>query len=220
MNILTYPLSYLRLKDESDNALYRRNLLALFVLTICVSAPFVIADANFFGDKGFLDRVGSFSAVLTGFYIAALVGIASFSTSIGDLDEEIEVGPIFRLSSDGSIESLTRRQYVCSLFGYLSFVSLAISLGSILLIVVGSAKADFLPVLSSHPQLQLAVESSSRWVRNATVIGSSLVISHMFITTCHGLYYMIDRLYYKEPRLLDKSSQDVMHETQPALDDP
>ncbi|OBY04485.1 hypothetical protein BAE36_25075 [Rhizobium leguminosarum bv. trifolii] len=208
MNILTYPLSYLMLTDESNKMLYRRNLVALAILSLAVSAPFIIADANFFGDKGFLDRIGSFSAVLTGFYIAALVGIASFSTSIGDLDEEIEVGPIFRQSSEGVRESLTRRQYVCALFGYLSFVSLIISLGSILLIVVGSAKTDLLSALSAYPEVRATVETSSRWIRDFAVLAISLSISHMFVTTCHGLYYMIDRLYYKEAQLLDKSSQE------------
>ncbi|MBY5763584.1 hypothetical protein [Rhizobium leguminosarum] len=208
MNILTYPLSYLMLTDESKKMLYRRNLVALAILSLAVSAPFIIADANFFGDKGFLDRIGSFSAVLTGFYIAALVGIASFSTSIGDLDEEIEVGPIFRQSSEGVTERLTRRQYVCALFGYLSFVSLIISLGSILLIVVGSTKTDLLSTLSAFPEARAAFETSSRWIRDLAVLAISLVISHMFVTTCHGLYYMIDRLYYKEARLLDKSSQE------------
>lgn len=208
MNVLTYPLSYLRLMDESNRRLYRRNLVALALLTLSISTPFIIADANFFGDKGFLDRIGSFSAVLTGFYIAALVGIASFSTSIGDLDEEIKIGPIFRRSSEGDAEPLTRRQYVCAMFGYLSFVSLIISLASILLIVVGSAKGEILSIISNHTSFTGTAEKSLRWIRDLIVVVSSLVISHLFVTTCHGLYYMIDRLYYKDAVLLDKSSKD------------
>ncbi|MBX5268620.1 hypothetical protein HJB99_08005 [Rhizobium sp. NLR17b] len=204
MNILTYPLGYLRLKDADGRYLYRRNLLALVALTAIVSAPFIIANANFFGDKGFLDRIGSFSAVLTGFYIAALVGIASFSTAIGDLDEEILVGPISREAANGEPENLTRRQYVCALFGYLSFVSLIISLGSILLIVLGGASTDVLMLFAEFPRLAALADTITGLIRVGVVIICSLVISHMFITTCHGLYYMIDRLYHKEAQILKK----------------
>ena len=76
-SVLTYPLSYLSLKDEGGNRLFRRNWLALMTVVVILSAPFILFDANYFGDKGFLDRFGSFAAVLTGFYIAALVGVAS-----------------------------------------------------------------------------------------------------------------------------------------------
>ncbi|TBB32616.1 hypothetical protein [Rhizobium ruizarguesonis] len=204
MNILTYPLGYLRLKDEDGRHLYRRNLLALVALTAIVSVPFIITDANFFDDKGFLDRIGSFSAVLTGFYIAALVGIASFSAAIGDLDEEIVVGPISREAANGGHENLTRRQYVCALFGYLSFVSLIISLGSILLIVLGGARADVLMLLKEFPRITAFASTATGLIRDAVVIICSLVVSHMFVTTCHGLYYMIDRLYHKEAEMLKK----------------
>lgn len=205
MNILTYPLGYLRLKDAEGRYLYRRNLLALVVLTALVSAPFIIANANFFGDKGFLDRIGSFSAVLTGFYIAALVGIASFSTAIGDLDDEIVVGPISRVAN-GEHENLTRRQYVCALFGYLSFVSLIISLGSILLIVLGGARTDVLMLFREFPRIAEFARTATGLIRDAVVIICSLVVSHMFVTTCHGLYYMIDRLYHKEAEMQKKPS--------------
>ncbi|WP_143106303.1 hypothetical protein [Ensifer sp. OV372] len=191
--------------DESGHKLYRRNALTVVLLTAVISAPFIIADANFFGDKGFLDRIGSFSAVLTGFYIAALVGVASFSTTIGDLDELIVQGPIKRQSSpDEEAEDLTRRQYVCSLFGYLSFVSLVISIGSILLIVAGGMKIDVAWVSQSVPELDQYVRPFLRSLRHALVLVCSLVIAHLFVTTCHGLYYLIDRLYHKEPKISQK----------------
>ncbi|SFH52318.1 hypothetical protein SAMN05216459_1436 [Ensifer sp. OV372] len=205
MNVLSYPLGYLKLTDESGHKLYRRNALTVVLLTAVISAPFIIADANFFGDKGFLDRIGSFSAVLTGFYIAALVGVASFSTTIGDLDELIVQGPIKRQSSpDEEAEDLTRRQYVCSLFGYLSFVSLVISIGSILLIVAGGMKIDVAWVSQSVPELDQYVRPFLRSLRHALVLVCSLVIAHLFVTTCHGLYYLIDRLYHKEPKISQK----------------
>lgn len=207
--VLTYPLSYLSLKDESGRRLFRRNWVAVLVAVVVMSVPFIFFDANYFSDRGFLDRIGSFAAVLTGFYIAALVGVASFASSVGDLDEEIEVGRISRPAPDpaeneDSEEFLTRRQYVCSMFGYLAFMSLMLSVGAILLIVV----ADPAHVAISATASWIDVETVT-WLqtvgRAAVVMGFNLVLAHLLVTTCHGLYYLIDRLYAKKPVLLSKT---------------
>jgi hypothetical protein len=206
MNILSYPLGYLLLTDEHGSKLYRRNLVALIVITLLISLPFILANANFFGDKGFLDRIGGFSAVLTGFYIAGLVGIASFSSAVGDLDVVIVHGPISRLTAEGEPEELTRREYVSSMFGYLSFVSLSMSISFILLIVLAGTKDDILTWAGQFPEVAPYVAQSVSIIRTLTIVLCSLVVAHLFVTTCHGLYYMIDRLYHKEARLLDKPS--------------
>ncbi|RWM70817.1 MAG: hypothetical protein EOR81_32295 [Mesorhizobium sp.] len=185
------------MKDESGRALFLRNGLAAILIAIILTLPFGFTDANYFGDKGFLDRFGGFSAVLTGFYIAALVGIASFAPSIGDLDEQIEVGKITRIDDDGESENLTRRQYVCSMFGYLSFVSLFISVFAI-----------FSAIFSSFHVIDIIFNVAGFRINFSFVIYLlaiffiNLIISHMVVTTCHGLYYLIDRLYAKKPKLL------------------
>jgi hypothetical protein len=207
MNILSYPLGYLILIDESGSRLYRRNLLAVVMVTIIISLPFILADANFFGDKGFLDRIGSFSAVLTGFYIAGLVGIASFSSSVGDLDLVIQHGPVKRITSSGEPEDLTRREYVCSMFGYLSFVSLSMSISFILLIVLAGAKDEVLALAANIPTVKAHMAFGLMVIRSVIIICCSLVVAHLFVTTCHALYYMIDRLYHKEARMLDKPTE-------------
>nr|WP_278434266.1 hypothetical protein [Brucella anthropi] len=204
-NVLTYPLSYLSLKDERGRRLYQRNFGALFLIVVMISFPFIFFNANYFGDKGFLDRFGSFSAVLTGFYIAALVGVASFASMVGDLDEEISVGKIIRPDSDGG-ECLTRRQYVCSMFGYLSFVSLGLSVGAILLIVAADPVRKGLMFLSDN----VGMENFRfiEWcVSILVIVGFNLVLSHLLVTTCHGLYYLIDRLYATKPKILPKNKQ-------------
>jgi hypothetical protein len=207
-SVLIYPLGYLSLKDEGGNRLFRRNWLALCVVVVILSGPFIFFDANYFGDKGFLDRLSSFSAVLTGFYIAALVGVASFMSSMGDLDNEIEVGRIRRpipnpAENEEREEYLTRRQYVCSMFGYLAFVSLVLSVGAVLLIVA----ADPIRAAAEGIARQLGyrhTQSGLQFMRGLVIIGFNLVLSHLLVTTCHGLYYLIDRLYAKKPNILPK----------------
>lgn len=204
MNILSYPLGYLLLTDEHGGKLYRRNLLSILMITLIISLPFIMADANFFGDKGFLDRIGAFSSVLTGFYIAGLVGIASFSSAVGDLDVVIQHGPIRRITATGDTEDLTRREYVSSMFGYLSFVSLSMSIGFILLIVIAGSKIEIITLLENLPFDKNTISCTFTVIRAFAIFACSLVVSHLFVTTCHGLYYMIDRLYHKEARLLEK----------------
>ncbi|MES0199758.1 hypothetical protein [Mesorhizobium sp. M0011] len=182
--------------------------MTVLALAIVISVPFVTLDANYFGDKGFLDRFGNFSAVLTGFYIAALVGVASFASSFGELDDEIEVGRISRPVPDPAEgedpeEFLTRRQYVCSMFGYLAFVSLVLSVGAILFIVA----ADQMQPVVQHVKAWLepsTADCTLAAIRGAIIIGFDVVVAHMLITTCHGLYYLIDRLYAQKPKISQK----------------
>ncbi|WP_048707403.1 hypothetical protein [Microvirga massiliensis] len=207
-SVLTYPLSYLSLKDEGGRRLFRRNSVAVLVVVAVMSAPFILFDANYFGDKGFLDRFGSFAAVLTGFYIAALVGVASFASSVGDLDGEIEVGRISRpvpnpAEGEDLEEYLTRRQYVCSMFGYLAFVSLVLSVGAIMLIVAAAPARSAVNAISGWSGAQTA-QGAKDVLRAIVIVGFNLVLAHLLVTTCHGLYYLIDRLYAKKPTLLPK----------------
>lgn len=186
------------LKDEEDRRLLARNSLAVLFLAAILSAPFLFSSASYFGERGFLDRFGGFCGVLTGFYIAALVGIASFSSASGGLDDEIEVGRIYCPLHDGEPLALTRREYVSAIFGYLSFVSLGLSVLAILSVSAAGVAIKVMP----------------HWTGYVAVIGFNIVLSHMMITTCHGLYYFIDRIYYQKPELLPISTQKANPVTQ------
>ncbi|MEW6090051.1 MAG: hypothetical protein AB1647_03890 [Pseudomonadota bacterium] len=209
MNVLSYPLRYLTLKDEDKHALFRRNGLAVFLVAAFLTLPFLLPGANYFGDDGFLDRFGSVAAVLTGFYVAALVGIASFPSSLGDLDDVMEVGKVFgrECDDDGNPVALTRRQYVCAMFGYLAFMCLSVSTAAVLLVVVTDVtKSSFLQALPDQWTSAAWFEKNFVWVVRAVFIGLlNLAIAHMIVTTFHGLYYLIERLYDKKPELLPKA---------------
>lgn len=80
-----------------------------------------------------------------------------------------------------------------------------LSVGAILLIVVADPA-------------YVAIGATARWIdvetvtwlqtvgRAAIVMGFNLVLAHLLVTTCHGLYYLIDRLYAKKPVLLSKTT--------------
>lgn len=228
MNILSYPMRYTTLENEAGSKLYKRDVVFVILTTMFLAFPFIIFDGNFFGVSGLLDRVGTFASVLTGFYIAALVGVASLSPAIGDLDEIIVEGPIFAPSFEYEIdlegrekkvetkEKLTRRQYVCSLFGYLAFVSLFLSISSIVAVVLSGIVNE-----ETASKIQASIASWVGWdvnwiptiielCRAILIIGYALVISHIIATTCHGLYYYIDRIYAKKAEILpDSDNKDV-----------
>ena len=89
------------------------------------------------------------------------------------------------------------------MFGYLAFVSLVLSVGAVLLIVgadparaATEALARWLGGQVDHYGLQI--------VRALVIVAFNLVLSHLLVTTCHGLYYLIDRLYAKKPKILPK----------------
>ncbi|RWD61184.1 MAG: hypothetical protein EOS60_33195 [Mesorhizobium sp.] len=212
VNVLTYPLGYLSLEDEAGNRLFKRNWVAVAVVVILLSAPFILVDANYFGDNGFLDRFGSFAAVLTGFYIAALVGVASFASSVGDLDVEIEVGPIRRRKQvpaevEQAEEDLTRRQYICSMFGYLAFVSLFLSVAAIILLVAAEPAKILISLAIKAAWRPEAVGYCLYGISGILIVGFNVVLAHLLVTTCHGLYYLIDRLYDQKPKLLSKGAR-------------
>lgn len=206
MNVLAYPLRYLTLRTESGHPLYARDGWAVLLVALVASAPFLLTSASYFGAGGFLDKFGAFSGVLTGFYIAALVGIATFATTLGDLDDVIENGPVLRAGADGP-EPLTRRQYVSSMFGYLAFLALLVSFIAILLVILSGVeiRLAWLPV-ADHMLSTPTAAFMRIVVRVVVLFAINMVLAHMFVTTCHGLYYLIDRLYEKRPVVLPKPS--------------
>jgi hypothetical protein len=176
----------------------------VLAIALVITTPFVYFDLNYFGERGLLDRFGGFSAVLTGFYIAALVGVASFSSSLGDLDEPIEVGTITRVDESGAPYDLTRRQYVCSMFGYLAFVSLVISMIAIVLVSVSNfAWSKAITGLVPWQSRRAAADGIEVGI-SVLMFVINMVLAHMLVTTCYGLYYLIDRLYAAKPKLLPK----------------
>ncbi|MFG1339585.1 hypothetical protein [Xanthobacter autotrophicus] len=197
MRLLIYPLSFLRLRSEDGHFVAVKEIWVVTIVCLIIAIPFVVFGANFFGDKGFFDRFGSFSAVLTGFYIAALVGIASFSNISRDLDKIITVGKIIS-KSEGRDLWLTRRQYVCSMFGYLAFISMFLSVVAMIVLIVASS------VKLSVPDLRY-VQWGVLVIRSVFIFSFCFAVSHMLIVTLHGLFYLIERLYAEAPRLPPKS---------------
>lgn len=201
--ILFTPLRYLRLRDGKGRLLLTRNLIATLSLAALLSLPFlVVSTSNYFHKDGFIDKLGSFSSVLTGFYVAGLLAVAAFSAKLGDLDTPMDVGPAIlpKTAPDEDDVHLTRREYVCTIFGYLAFLSLFTTLASITIVILTSGMPAIADVNFSVSNRTIHIDREV--FRGVPILLFGVLSAHLAVVTCHSLYYLMDRLYAQRPQLL------------------
>ena len=201
-----FSLRYLKLRTSNEVLLLRRDAVVLAgVAVLYVALAYFIENVNYFGPDGLIDRIGSLTSTLTGFYVAALVAAATFASSHADLDDEIRIGPIHEsYLVDGEVirDQLTRREYVCSIFGYVSLLALVLSITSILCVTIASAV-----------QLPTSASSSLDWTiwtfKHTFGALFAVFTAHLFVTTCHGLYYLSYRLYIGDGKVVPGAWEDA-----------
>jgi hypothetical protein len=205
---LIYPLQYFRLSNSEKRHI---DFWPTVVIAILIMVPFVLLkDASFFRPNGFLDKILTLTAALTGFYVAALVAAATFSHP--DLDKVIKSGPIALLTKDADgnriKEYLTRREFACTIFGYLAFLSLIISIMAAFLISISAASFDRIShVLNNIKYIGFLFSAEYfLYLRGFVIFAVSLAISHLFVATCLGLYYLMDRLYRHDRQITTKKT--------------
>jgi hypothetical protein len=189
---LLYPFRYFLLVNNEKRNI---EIWPTLILAIVISAPFWILNASFFQPNGFLDKILVLTSPLTGFYVAALVAAATFAHP--DLDKVITAGSIALITknADGKriVEAITRREFICTLFGYLSFSCLIISILAGYFISMSSIH---LRILANWPIVGVLF-SGIRWltVRGIVIFGFSLLVAHLIVVTALGIYYLMDRMY-------------------------
>jgi len=124
-------------------------------------------------------------SVRTGFFIAALAAIATFQKA--DLDRVMAGTPptIEEFDEDEGRDvttALTRRRFLCFLFGYLAFLALALFIATAVALVakpwVVAVSGDWKP-----------------YVRGAGAFLFLFGFWHMMSISLLGLYYLTDRLH-------------------------
>ncbi len=203
---LLFPLRYLRLENAYGSYLVRRDTLPTLLLMLILCAPFIIiGGTNYFHKDGFVDKLSAFSGVLTGFYVAALIAVATFSPKLEGLDVPITQGEIRQPRAPDSEKGdlLTRREYVCYMFGYLAFVSLILSISCIMTVVISPGFGDFgFPIAAGLASMDIP----HGLMRAVAICAVSLPLSSLAITTVRGLYYLVERLYAEAPQIDEEPS--------------
>ena len=128
MHFIIYPFRYLLLCNDRRSSIIWRDAVFCVLGTAAITLLyFPSGESNFFAKDGFIDKIGSISSSLTGFYIAGLLAVATFSMPKADLDNPISNGQVFLRSDRQQNTPLTRREYVCLMFGYLAMLALLTS---------------------------------------------------------------------------------------------
>lgn len=197
---LLYPLSYLSLTNSEKRHI---DLWPTLLLAAIIAAPFAfISHSNFF--HGFLDRTLLLTSALTGFYVAALVAVATFPND--DMDKVITVGAVTRKVKDADgetdTEHLTRREFSCAIFGYLAFSALMISIVSAITIPIS---VPLVEALRAVRWIGTAfADPYFPYTRGIVIALVALPIAHLVVATCLGLYYLTGRVYRRDPKVLAK----------------
>lgn len=148
------------------------------------SAPISL---NIFGDGGILQQANGLIPVLAGFFVASLAAVATFSRpSLDDIMGGI--APSLRSAEQRKPERLTRRRFLCILFGYLAGSSIVVYL-------FGSCGMVVAPLFKNVP-------SSERLIARVIFSGIYLAaFAHVLLTSFLGLYYLIERIHQDPPEV-------------------
>jgi len=169
---LLTPLCYLRVRGESKLSV---DLVAPVVLAALSTMGVVAVRAPILEAPGLVSLVNELLQVLVGFYVAALAAISVFGSVA--LDQ-----PVLKATLNN--KSISRRQFLAYVFGYLALISLV----NYCLGVVAVLAAD---VLSSSP---LALR-----IKPGLIFLYMLLWWNMVTVTLLGLYYLVDRAYRADP---------------------
>jgi hypothetical protein len=189
MKTLFAPLRYFWLINAEKSAIDFWPTLG--IVAILVAAYMLLPQAPFFGADGFLDGILTIVSALTGFFVAALIAAATFQHV--DLDTPITKGAVYvrRKNSEGAWENyaLSRRELACTIFGYLSFLGLFLSLAIAMGMPLSRSFAGYL-----GPEIRY-------WARAIGILVFAVPVAHLFVASALGIYYLSDRLHRNEPKV-------------------
>jgi len=194
LNQLLSPLAYLRIR-LGPGAIYRSKRFFDYLLPMVMGG---LTTAGYFslhnqpqllGEHGLLNSVSGLLQLLVAFFIAALAAVATFPRDSMELPLRGSPALLSRWSNERQAYvdiSLTRRQFVCHLFGYLSFVSLFLFLG---IIFAGAVWKDASAALSP---------ATIYWTKIALSAIFWIALWNVIIQTILGLYFLGDRLQHDD----------------------
>ena len=182
---LIRPLDYLRIRHPKKRRYDSWLPLGLTAVSIIGLAALPL-PIQIFGDDGLLSIFTGFLPVLIGFYIAALAAVATFDRQGMDDPMPGETPEIW-VTFHGERESqlLTRRRFLCLMFGYLSLLSFVLF-----------GVSAFGNLLESNIHALVPYEAKAfPYVRWGLLAAYLFLASNLLVTTLLGLYYMTDRIH-------------------------
>jgi len=192
---LLRPLDYMRIRHP-EKLSYDFIIPAILTALIVALLLLLPKPVQLSGKDGLFAAIVGLLQILTGFYIASLAAIATFKKE--GMDQTMPGDPpTLKTSFRGKIriDQLTRRRFLCLMFGYLAFVS-------VFLYFVGNG------ALLVSDNLKLVISAKLYPIVKWSCVTAYLFItSNLIITTLLGLYYMVDRIHRNEGSI--EGGQDI-----------
>lgn len=178
------PLSYLRIQNSQIKwfSFYIPLGLTTLFLTVYYSLP---SRLNVFENDGLIASISQLLSVLVGFYIASLAAVATFTKE--NLDKTIKgEATTLKQVRGGKIvkEELTRRRFICLLFGYCSWISIH-------LFIIGT----FSRLIKNDVKLLIKTEFLHELILGIFLFIYIFFFFNLMITTLLGLNYLTDRIH-------------------------
>ncbi len=140
----------------------------------------IFPEINIFGANGLIYLVNGLIPVLAGFYVASLAAVATFNRP--QLDDVMGgIAPRLNCSRNPDPLRLTRRHFLCILFGYLAGATIS-------LYIVGAISILIAPVLPVPDFYRHILKSFFSFIFLSAV-------SEIVMATFVGLYFLIDRIH-------------------------
>jgi hypothetical protein len=187
LRMLLRPMDYLAIRHPRKR---RYDLWLPLVVAALTSAGYLMLPQSLplISASGVSAQIQELVKILPGFFIAALAAIATFQQS--DLDRVMAGTPptLEEFDEDEGrdiITALTRRRFLCFLFGYLAFLALALFIATAAALIVKPWALTVLP------------PGWHGWARGVTTFVFMFGFWHMMSIALLGLYYLTDRLHRK-----------------------
>lgn len=193
------PTRYLRIRQGngwlSSKATYDFVIPGVFALVATLAMWRFQFALGLFQDTGFISGVINLLNLLIAFFIAALAAVATFDRP--GLDDPMKGEPALmkRRNSKGEVKDviLTHRQFICYLFGYLSFSAIMMLLALYAVRLLGPG---VLEALTSEVSLAQAVLLLKPVTRLVGALAFFFLFGQIVVTMLLGIYFLADRFQF------------------------
>ncbi|MFW3346931.1 hypothetical protein ACN9PN_00890 [Klebsiella pasteurii] len=177
------PIDYVRIKHP-EKRFFDWILPVLTAAAITVVISILPKSVSIIGKDSLVSLVNGILQILSGFYIASMAAVATFSKE--GMDDVMQGEPP-KLKK----QKLTRRKFLTYLFGYLAFMSIALYfLGGALQLTSTSIK-----------ELHL---SSIPIAKGILLFFYLTAVCNIIYTTALGMFFMIDKMHDEKTKLIIK----------------
>jgi hypothetical protein len=190
---LCAPLRYLRISQ--GDGLFKSKLTYDLIIPLILAATStgaiwaLSASLGMFSETGLVPGILNLLNLMIAFFIAALAAVATFDKP--SLDEGMKGDPAvltLRTSKGATrLHMLTNRQFICYVFGYLSFSSIMLIAALYIGRQIGPSLMVYAEMLS--PELM-------GYGRLFLIFLLFLAIWNIFVTMLIGIYFLCDRLQF------------------------